>query len=165
MAAKVDRKDEDYFRDRIEPMLAGGGVEYVGEVSEREKGELMGAARALLFPIDWPEPFGLVMVEAMSCGTPVIAWPGGAVREVVDEGVTGFVVESIGEAVSAVHRARDLDRASCRRRFEERFGAGRMAREYVSAYRQVIAARALSVAAAPGAASAAGRRPSLGEEA
>src|SRR5690606_25804348 len=111
IAAKVDTVDEAYFRERIAPLLTEPHVEFVGEIDEAGKAEFLGNARALLFPIDWPEPFGLVLIEAMSCGTPCIAWRAGSVPEVVDHGVTGFVVDSIEAAVDAVRRASMLDRA------------------------------------------------------
>ncbi|MEK0082372.1 glycosyltransferase family 4 protein [Geminicoccaceae bacterium SYSU G07066] len=132
--AKVDRADERYFHERIAPMLDHPLIEFVGEIGDAEKGEALGQALALLFPIDWPEPFGLAMIEAMACGTPVIAFPCGAVPEVVDEGVTGYVVGSIDAAVAAVRRVRELDRRQVRRRFEERFSAERMAKDYLEIY-------------------------------
>lgn len=136
IAAKVDRADEAYYR-RIEPLLADPLVEFVGEVNDAGKAELLGNARALLFPIDWPEPFGLVLIEAMACGTPVIAWRRGSAPEIVDEGVTGFLVDSVSDAAAAIPRAAALSRAEVRRRFERRFLASRMAREYLAAYRRV----------------------------
>ena len=149
IAAKVDRMDEHYFRTRIAHRLRPPLVEFVGEVDEQHKPGFLGNARALLFPIDWPEPFGLAMIEAMSCGTPVIAWPHGSVPEIVDHGVTGFIVNSIDEAVEAVRRVDDLDRNAVRARYEARFSAARMARDYLSVYRALgrsAQARALSVA-------------------
>jgi len=137
MAAKVDEMDREYFRSKIEPLLAQPHVEYVGEISEREKPEFLGNARALLFPVDWPEPFGLVMIEAMSCGTPCIAWRAGSVPEVVDHGVTGWIVDSIDGAVQAVERAALLDRRTVRARFEQRFSAQRMAKDYLRVYEQI----------------------------
>jgi glycosyltransferase involved in cell wall biosynthesis len=138
IAAKVDAADERYFRQRIQPLLDDPLVDYVGEVDEHGKAEFLGNARALLFPIDWPEPFGLAMIEAMSCGTPVIAWPHGSVPEIVDHGVTGYVVDSIDDAVSAVHKIARLEREEVRIRFEERFSAARMAHDYVEAYRALL---------------------------
>ena len=135
IAAKVDAVDREYFAAEIEPQLAAPGVEYLGEVDESAKTELLGGALALLFPIDWPEPFGLTMIEAMACGTPAIAFARGSVPEVVDPGITGYIVTSIDEAAACVARARDLDRRQCRRQFERRFGATRMAQEYCSIYR------------------------------
>jgi len=135
IAAKIDRADRDYFSAEIQPLLAAPGVEFLGEIDEDAKTELLGGALALLFPIDWPEPFGLAMIEAMACGTPVIAFARGAVPEVVDSGITGYIVTSIEEAVACVERARGLDRRECRRQFERRFSAARMARDYCSIYR------------------------------
>jgi glycosyltransferase involved in cell wall biosynthesis len=135
IAAKIDGADREYFASRIEPLLVAPGVEYLGEIDERAKTQLLGGALALLFPIDWPEPFGLAMIEAMACGTPVIAFACGAVPEVVDPGITGYIVTSIEEAVACVERARGLDRRQCRRQFERRFSAARMAREYCTLYR------------------------------
>jgi glycosyltransferase involved in cell wall biosynthesis len=137
IAAKVDRADEAYFQSVIRPLLDPGYVEFVGEIGEREKGDFLGNAYALLFPIDWPEPFGLAMIEAMACGTPVIACNRGSVPEVVDEGITGFVVEDVEGAVRAVDRISSINRRLCRRRFEERFSGRRMARDYVSVYRSI----------------------------
>jgi glycosyltransferase involved in cell wall biosynthesis len=137
IAAKVDVADEPYFRSHIEPLLAQPHVEFIGEISEQEKPQFLGNARALLFPIDWPEPFGLVVIEAMSCGTPVIAWRAGSVPEVVDHGVTGWIVDSIEAAVDAVHCVPLLDRYTVRARFEQRFCVERMARDYVKLYQQI----------------------------
>lgn len=137
IAAKVDRTDEAYWRSRIAPLLDDPLIEYVGEVSEAQKPALLGNAAALLFPINWPEPFGLAMIEAMSCGTPVIAWPHGSVPEIVEPGVTGFIVDSIDAAVAAVQDIARLPRAQVRRRFDERFTAARMARDYLTAYRNL----------------------------
>ena len=138
IAAKIDQVDRAYWDETIAPMIAANsGVEYVGEINERQKASFLGNARALLFPIDWPEPFGLVMIEAMACGTPVIAFPCGSVPEVVEDGVTGAIVQSEDAAVAALARVADLDRAACRRAFEERFTAARMARDYVALYRKV----------------------------
>jgi glycosyltransferase involved in cell wall biosynthesis len=145
IAAKIDRTEEDYYRSRVAPLLSDPLVDFIGEVGEAEKPGFLGNAAALLFPIDWPEPFGLAMIEAMSCGTPVIAWPHGAVPEIVEHGVTGLLVGSIEEAVRAVNEAPRLDRAAVRRRFEERFSASRMARDYLAIYRSL--ARKLPVAA------------------
>jgi glycosyltransferase involved in cell wall biosynthesis len=137
IAAKVDRVDLEYFKAEIEPMLSEPGVEYIGEIDERRKPGVLGEARALLFPIDWPEPFGLVMIEAMACGTPVIAFRNGSVPEVIDEGVTGFVVESEDEAIRKLGAALALDRGRVRRQFEERFTATRMAADYVKIYKSL----------------------------
>ena len=134
IAAKVDNADSAYFRKRIEPLLGGDDVEFIGELDETRKNELLAGARALLFPIDWPEPFGLVMIEAMACGTPVLAWRRGSVPEVVDDGVTGFVVASEDEAVSALGRIGSLDRMRVRATFERRFSTLRMAEQYLDVY-------------------------------
>jgi glycosyltransferase involved in cell wall biosynthesis len=136
MAAKVDRVDLDYFQRKIEPLLDHPLVEFIGEIGNAEKQAFLGNARALLFPVDWPEPFGLVMLEAMACGTPVIAWRCGSVPEVIDHGVTGYVVESEDEAAKALARIGDLDRGRVRQRFEERFSAARMAHDYLDIYRK-----------------------------
>ena len=135
IAAKVDAVDHAYFAETIAPLLVDASVEFVGEINDDEKTQFLGNAAALLFPIDWPEPFGLVMIEAMACGTPVVAWRCGAVPEIVDEGVTGFVVSSEEEAAAAVVRARTLDRGVIRGMFERRFTASAMARHYVEVYR------------------------------
>jgi glycosyltransferase involved in cell wall biosynthesis len=137
IAAKVDNADRDYFERSIEPLLCDPLVEFIGEIGEREKGEFLGNARALLFPICWPEPFGIVLIEAMACGTPVIAFPQGSVREVIEDGMTGFLVTSIEEAVRSIARLESLDRGAIRRHFEQRFSARRMARDYEAIYRQV----------------------------
>jgi glycosyltransferase involved in cell wall biosynthesis len=137
IAAKVDRVDESYFRDQIRPLL-GPRIEYIGEISDREKGAFLGDALALVFPIDWPEPFGLSMIEAMACGTPVLAFRQGSVPEVVDEGITGIIVETIEQAIAAVPRLVEFDRAKVRLRFEQRFTASRMAQDYVNLYKSVL---------------------------
>jgi glycosyltransferase involved in cell wall biosynthesis len=141
IAAKVDRADTDYFDHEIRRLLLQPHVEFLGEISETEKPAFLGSAAALLFPIDWPEPFGLVMIEAMSCGTPIIAFRAGAVEEVVEDGITGCVVESIADAVRAVAHLDRFDRRVCRRVFEERFTARRMARDYLRLYARVAADR------------------------
>ena len=138
IAAKVDAVDREYFEDVIEPLLCGPNIEYVGEIGEGEKDDFLGNAYALLFPIDWPEPFGLVMIEAMACGTPVIAYHRGSVPEVLDDGVTGFIVSDLEDAVQAAERISQLDRRQCRRVFEERFSAGRMARDYIAVYENLV---------------------------
>jgi glycosyltransferase involved in cell wall biosynthesis len=138
IAAKIDRVDERYFHDVIAPLLDGGGVEYFGEIDERSKTTFLGEASALVFPIDWPEPFGLAMIEAMACGTPVLAFRCGSVQEVVDHGTTGFIVDSVYEAVKTLPRVITLDRRAVRRRFEHRFSADRMARNYVDVYRSLL---------------------------
>jgi glycosyltransferase involved in cell wall biosynthesis len=138
IAAKVDRVDQEYFKAEIEPMLDGPDVEFIGEIDERRKPAFLGEARALLFPIDWPEPFGLVMIEAMACGTPVMAFRNGSVPEVLDEGVTGFVVDDEDQAVRKLGALLALDRGRVRRRFEERFTAQRMAADYVKIYKSLV---------------------------
>lgn len=138
VAAKVDPADKEYFDRDIQHLLAGTDVEFLGEIGDGDKTEFLGNASALLFPIDWPEPFGLVMIEAMSCGTPVIAFRGGSVAELVDDGVTGFVVESVEEAVDAVKRIPSISRQGCRERFEKRFSARRMCEDYLRAYERGI---------------------------
>jgi glycosyltransferase involved in cell wall biosynthesis len=127
IAAKVDKVDEAYFVEAIKPMLDAPGVEFIGEINDAQKNEFLGEAQALLFPIDWPEPFGLVMIEAMACGTPVLAFGHGSVREIIDEGVTGRIVETTGEAIRVLAQVIALDRRGVRRRFEERFSVSRMA--------------------------------------
>ena len=138
IAAKVDRADREYFEDAIRPLFDLPDVDYVGEIEEAQKNDFLGDASALLFPIDWPEPFGLVMIEAMACGTPVIAWRRGSVPEVVDDGVSGFVVDDLDGAVAAVREARELDRAGVRATFDRRFTAQRMADEYLAVYERVL---------------------------
>jgi len=138
IAAKVDKADEAYFREKISPLLDGSGVEFIGEINEREKTRFLGDAQALLFPIDWPEPFGLSLIEAMACGTPVLAFRRGSVPEVVDDGLTGIIVDSMDEAIRMLPRVIALDRHAVRRRFEERFSAERMAKDYVVAYRSLL---------------------------
>jgi glycosyltransferase involved in cell wall biosynthesis len=137
IAAKVDAADRAYFNEIIEPLLLGTDVEFVGEIGDTEKSAFLGNAAALLFPVDWPEPFGLAMIEAMACGTPVVAWRCGSVPEIVDEGVTGFVVSSEKDAAAAVLRAASLDRRLIRRTFEQRFAASAMAERYLEVYRQL----------------------------
>ena len=141
IAAKVDQVDGDYFRKDILPLIAGGDVEFVGEINEHEKTKFLGNAAALLFPVDWPEPFGLVMIEAMACGTPVLAFRCGSVPEVIDDGVTGRVVDSEEEAIAALPAVLSYDRRAVRRRFEERFTAARMAEDYLGVYRGLLRTR------------------------
>ena len=137
IAAKVDQKDRAYFETSIKPRIDPTLVEYIGEIGEAEKSEFLGQALALLFPIDWPEPFGLVMIEAMACGTPVIAWSRGSVPEILDEGVTGLLAKDMDEAVQAVVQVGQLSRTRCREVFEEKFTAMRMAQEYLAIYEQL----------------------------
>lgn len=139
IAAKIDASDKHYFKEVVEPMIRGDPlIEFVGEIDDSMKSAFLGSADALLFPIDWPEPFGLVMIEAMACGTPVVAYACGSVPEVVDNGVTGYVVANEDEAVQALGRIRDLDRAGVRKRFELRFSASVMARRYVELYTSLL---------------------------
>jgi glycosyltransferase involved in cell wall biosynthesis len=138
IAAKVDRTDEDYFNEMIRPLLSLPGVEFIGEIGDEQKSEFLSGAVALLVPIDWPEPFGLVMIEAMACGAPVIAFNRGSVSEIVEDGVTGFVVEDETSAAAAVREVPSLSRRLIRRRFEERFTARRMAEDYINLYLKMI---------------------------
>ena len=135
IAAKIDAVDREYFESRIRRLLDDPLVEYLGEIGEAEKAAFLAGACALLFPVDWPEPFGLVMVEALACGTPVIAYRAGSVPEVIEEGKTGYIVDNLDAAVRAVRRIGTLDRGTCRRVFEERFSARRMCADYLAIYR------------------------------
>jgi glycosyltransferase involved in cell wall biosynthesis len=138
IAAKVDRVDQAYYESVVMPLIrANPSLEFVGEIDDRRKAEFLSGAHALLFPIDWPEPFGLVMIEAMACGTPVIAWRAGSVPEVIDEAVTGFTVTSEDEAVAAARRVHTLNRTTVRATFERRWTARRMAEDYVALYRML----------------------------
>jgi glycosyltransferase involved in cell wall biosynthesis len=139
IAAKVDRADQDYYEQLISPLISGNPlVEYIGEISDVEKSDFLSGAMGLLVPIDWPEPFGLVMIEAMACGTPVIAYNRGSVAEIVEDGVTGFVVEDEISAVAAVGRLSQLNRHAIRQQFETRFTARRMALDYLQVYRSLM---------------------------
>jgi glycosyltransferase involved in cell wall biosynthesis len=138
MAAKIDPLDRDYFDARVRPLLRPPFIEFLGEIDERGKNELLGGALALLFPVDWPEPFGLAMIEALACGTPVIAYRRGSVPEIVRDGVTGYIVDGAEAAVAALRCIGGIRRQACRRDFEERFSARRMAGGYLAAYRQLI---------------------------
>jgi glycosyltransferase involved in cell wall biosynthesis len=138
MAAKIDRADEQYFRERVAPLLDQPGIEFIGEINENQKAEFLGQASGLLFPIDWPEPFGLVMIEAMACGTPVLAFNRGSVSEIVEDGKTGLVVQSKEEAVNRLPHLLALDRGKIRHEFERRFSAQRMARDHVRLYRGLL---------------------------
>jgi glycosyltransferase involved in cell wall biosynthesis len=148
IAAKVDKVDQEYFEGEIRPLLDHPLIELIGEIDEQQKGGFLGNALALLFPIDWPEPFGLVMIEAMSTGTPTIAWRHGSAPEVIDHGISGLVVDSIDEAVSAVDRVRAMSRDRVRRCFEARFTATRMAKDYVAAYQRLMSGTVRQEAAA-----------------
>jgi glycosyltransferase involved in cell wall biosynthesis len=145
MAAKVDAADQGYFEERVRPLLDTPGVEFIGEIGDAQKSTFLGGADALLFPINWPEPFGLVMIEAMACGVPVIAYACGSVPEIVEDGVTGFIVRNEDEAVQAVGRLHRLDRAEIRKRFELRFSATAMARRYLDLYANLGRRRGLPV--------------------
>ena len=142
IAAKLDKLDHEYFEQYIEPHLSDSRVEYVGEISDREKDEFLGNAYALLFPLDWPEPFGMAMIEAMACGTPVVASRRGSVPEVIEDGATGFIFDGLEEAVKAVERIPTLNRKRCREVFEQRFSARRMAQDYLTLYTRVAESRA-----------------------
>jgi glycosyltransferase involved in cell wall biosynthesis len=137
IAAKVDETDQKYFDKNIKPLLKDPQIEFIGEIGEDEKSGFLGQAAALLFPITWPEPFGLVMIESMACGTPVIAFPGGSVPEIIEDGVTGFVVKGVKAAAEAVERIPSISRNRCREVFETRFSATRMCQNYVRVYQQV----------------------------
>jgi len=138
IAAKVDKADEAYFKEYIRPLLSDPLVQFIGEIGEKEKNDFLGNAYALLFPIDWPEPFGLVMIEAMACGTPVIAYRRGSVSEIVRSGESGYVVDNLDQAVAAVAKVDTLSRRRCHQAFEARFCASRMARDYLAVYRAII---------------------------
>ena len=143
IAAKVDAADREYFEREIRRLLDHPLVEYIGEIDETQKDDFFGNASALLFPIDWPEPFGLVMIEAMACGVPVVAFRGGSVEEVIEHGVTGFIVDSLDEAIAATREVPGLDRHTCRAVFEQRFNVTRMAIDYLSVYEQLLSNRRL----------------------
>ena len=149
IAAKVDAADLDYFEEQICPLLAHDNIEFIGEIGDVQKPEFLSGALALIVPIDWPEPFGIVMIEAMACGTPVIAFNRGSVPEVIEDGVTGFIVEDETSAVGAIRRLSQLSRPQIRKRFEERFTSRRMANDYIEVYNELIRAatpRPLAVA-------------------
>jgi glycosyltransferase involved in cell wall biosynthesis len=138
IAAKIDKVDQDYFEETIRPLLVGPDIEYLGEISDAEKGTFLGEASALLFPIGWPEPFGLSMIEAMANGTPTVAFRCGSVPEVIEDGVTGFIVDDVDAAVRAVPLALKLDRRVVRGQFEARFCSERMARDYLAVYEGLL---------------------------
>ena len=142
IAAKVDPTDVLYFKNEIAPLMEHPLIEFIGEITDSQKSGFLGNARALLFPIDWPEPFGLVMIEALACGTPVVAYRGGSVAEVIEDGVTGFVVDHMDQAIDAARRVHTLDRRACRDAFMRRFTASRMASAYVRVYRQLTSSAA-----------------------
>ena len=143
IAAKIDSHDEAWFHRHVEPLLGDPLVDFIGEIGEKDKSDFLGNALALLFPIDWPEPFGLVMIEAMACGTPVIAWNRGAVPEIVDDGVSGFVVETYEQALDAIGRVKLLNRLRVRRTCERRFSASAMARRYLDVYARLVGGSAI----------------------
>jgi glycosyltransferase involved in cell wall biosynthesis len=139
IAAKVDNADRQYFREVVEPLLAHPLIEFIGEIGDAQKSDFLGHAAALLFPIDWPEPFGLVMIEAMACGTPVIAWNHGSVPEVIEPGVTGVIVSNLDEAVASISRLGSFDRHAIRKTFNERFSGKAMAERYLALYERMLA--------------------------
>ena len=147
IAAKIDHVDRYYFNKNIKHLLNEPFIEFIGEVGHAEKNKLLGGASTLLFPIDWPEPFGLVMIEALACGTPVIGFPSGSVPEIIVEGETGFIVEDIDSAVEAVGKIDQISRARCRREFELRFTVRHMAQDYIRIYRQLLRRSSIQVAA------------------
>jgi glycosyltransferase involved in cell wall biosynthesis len=147
IAAKVDPIDTEYFQREIRPLLENPFVQFLGEIGDEDKNDFLGRARALLFPIDWPEPFGLVMIEALACGTPVVAFRGGSVPEIVDHGRTGFIVDTLDQAIEAAGRVETIDRRVCRRAFESRFTVRRMAEDYLACYARAIALKQATAAA------------------
>jgi glycosyltransferase involved in cell wall biosynthesis len=151
IAAKVDPVDRGYFEREIRPLLDDPLVDFIGEISEAEKNAFLGHAQALLFPIDWPEPFGLVMIEALACGVPVVAFRGGSVPEIIDHGTTGFIVETLDEAIEATRQIGRLDRRACRAVFERRFSVTRMATDYLQLYQELMARTSGPAAVAGGA--------------
>jgi len=150
IAAKVDRKDEDYFENHIKPLLNSSLIEFVGEISDLEKNRFLGNASALLFPINWCEPFGIVLIEAMACGLPVVAYPLGSVPEIIEDGVSGSVVHNVEEAAAALKNLPSVDRRKCRRAFEERFSVKRMAKDYLAIYDRIIKSEPESLALTDG---------------
>jgi glycosyltransferase involved in cell wall biosynthesis len=144
IAAKIDKADREYYESTIKPLMSDPNVEFIGEIGEHEKSEFLGNAYAYLFPIDWPEPFGLTMIEAMACGTPTIAFNCGSVKEVMQEGLTGFIVEDMDQAVAAVDKISTIERTACRNVFEKRYTAARMAEEYVEIYQTMATPAAVS---------------------
>jgi glycosyltransferase involved in cell wall biosynthesis len=138
IAAKVDPADQEYFQTEIEPLLFHPLVEYLGEITDEEKNDFLGHAMALVCPYDWPEPFGLVLIESLACGTPVLAYRRGSIPEIIEDGTTGFVCEGLDEMTAAVQRIPEIDRRRCRWAFEQRFSVGRMAQDYLRVYEQAI---------------------------
>jgi glycosyltransferase involved in cell wall biosynthesis len=138
IAAKVDPADKEYFENKIKPLLKKGRVDFIGEIGHDEKNDFLGNAAAFLFPIQWPEPFGIVMIEALACGTPVIAYRRGSVPEVLDDGVTGFIVDDVDGAVDASEKLEQIDRRACRKHFERHFSDERMAAEYLAIYKKLV---------------------------
>jgi glycosyltransferase involved in cell wall biosynthesis len=138
IAAKVDPMDQNYFHTEIEPLLSDPLIEYIGEITDAEKNEFLGHARALVCPYDWPEPFGLVLIEALACGTPVLAYRRGSIPEIIEDKVTGFVCEGLDEMTAAVQNIPEIDRQRCRVTFEQRFSAERMAQDYLRVYEQML---------------------------
>lgn len=150
IAAKVDRADREYFADRIKPLLSSPLIDFIGEIGNAEKNEFLGNAMALLFPIQWPEPFGLVMIEAMACGTPVIAYPFGSVPEIIRDGASGFFVNNVEEALGAIGKLEQLDRPAIRRHFELNFTDERMAKNYLNIYQKLIPRKSAAIPVAEG---------------
>lgn len=149
IAAKVDPADRDFFKAKVEPLMDHPLVEFLGEITDQEKNQFIGEAYALVCPYDWPEPFGLVLIEALACGTPVLAYRRGSIPEIIEDGVTGFVSENIGEMAASVTRVDSIDRARCRAAFDQRFTARRMAQDYVKCYERLIEAKQVAADAAP----------------
>ena len=143
IAAKVDKVDQLYFKTEIEPLFNHPLIEYIGEINESQKTEFLGKAQALLFPINWSEPFGMVMIEAMSCGTPIVAHGKGSVPEIIEEGKNGFIVTSTKEAVATIQRLKKVDRNVVREIFEQRFTAERMAKDYVEIYKKLVKSKSI----------------------
>jgi glycosyltransferase involved in cell wall biosynthesis len=147
IAAKVSKQDEEYYYNEIKPLIDNNPlVEFIGEIGEKEKNEFLGNAIAMLFPIDWPEPFGLVMIESMACGTPVIAWKNGSVPEIIDHGVSGFIVQSVEEAVKALRNISSVDRSKVRQIFESRFSSKVMTDNYLELYEDIKNVKSISEA-------------------